>query len=180
MLSPYKVPQGKPKNTGVGSLSLLQQIFLTQGSNQGLLHCRQILYQLSYQKPILSVTSNLKHFTHISSFKILKNLIGTYVLNCFIHVWLFATLWTVTHQTPLSMGFSRQEYWSGLPCPPSGDLPYLGIKSGSLMTLLHWQVSPLPLAPPWGATSNNLIGRYYFYLHFYFIEDRTKTQRLTC
>ena len=41
--------QGKPRNTGVGSLSLLQQIFLTQESNQGLLHCRQILYQLSYQ-----------------------------------------------------------------------------------------------------------------------------------
>ena len=42
-------PQGKPKNTGVGSLSLLQQIFPTQDSNQGLLHFRQILYQLSYQ-----------------------------------------------------------------------------------------------------------------------------------
>ena len=41
-------PQGKPKNTGVGSLSLLQRIFPTQESNQGLLHCRQILYQLSY------------------------------------------------------------------------------------------------------------------------------------
>ena len=42
-------PLGKPKNTGVGSLSLLQQIFPTQELNQGLLHCRQILYQLSYQ-----------------------------------------------------------------------------------------------------------------------------------
>ena len=42
-------PQGKPKNTGVGRLSLLQGIFLTQELNQGLLHCRQILYQLSYQ-----------------------------------------------------------------------------------------------------------------------------------
>ena len=42
-------PQGKPKNTGVGSLSLLQGIFLTQESNWGLLHCRWILYQLSYQ-----------------------------------------------------------------------------------------------------------------------------------
>ena len=41
-------PQGKPKNTRVGSLSLLQRIFLTQESNWGLLHCRQILYQLSY------------------------------------------------------------------------------------------------------------------------------------
>ena len=42
-------PQGKPKNIGVGSLSLLQGIFLTQELNWGLLHCRQILYQLSYQ-----------------------------------------------------------------------------------------------------------------------------------
>ena len=42
-------PQGKPKNTGVGSLSLLQWIFLTQEPNRGLLHCRQILYQLRYQ-----------------------------------------------------------------------------------------------------------------------------------
>ena len=42
-------PLGKPKNTGVGSLSFLQWIFLTQKSNWGLTHCRQILYQLSYQ-----------------------------------------------------------------------------------------------------------------------------------
>ena len=42
-------PQGKLKDTGVGSLSLLQWIFQTQESNRGLLHCRQILYQLSYQ-----------------------------------------------------------------------------------------------------------------------------------
>ena len=42
-------PPGKPKNTGVGSLSLLQGIFPTQELNQGLLHCREILYQLSYQ-----------------------------------------------------------------------------------------------------------------------------------
>ena len=42
-------PQGKSKSTGMGSLSLLQQIFLTQESNQGLLHCMWILYQLSYQ-----------------------------------------------------------------------------------------------------------------------------------
>ena len=43
-------PQGKPKNTGVGSISLLQWIFPTQELNQGLLHCRWILYQLSYQR----------------------------------------------------------------------------------------------------------------------------------
>ena len=47
-------PPGKPKNTGVGSLSLLQGIFPTQESNQGFLHCRQILYQLSSQGRISS------------------------------------------------------------------------------------------------------------------------------
>ena len=41
---------------------------------------------------------------------------------------LFAALWTVAHLAPLSMGFSRQEYWSGLPYPPAGDLPDPGIK----------------------------------------------------
>ena len=49
------------------------------------------------------------------------------------HVRLFVTPWIVAHQTPLSMGFSRQEYWSGLPCPPPGDLPNPGIRPVSLM-----------------------------------------------
>ena len=44
---------------------------------------------------------------------------------------LFATPWNVACQAPLSMGFSRQEYWSGLPCPPPGDLPNPGIEQGS-------------------------------------------------
>ena len=48
-------PPGKPQNTGVGSLSLLQQIFLIQELNQGLLHCRQILYQLSHKEAPLSI-----------------------------------------------------------------------------------------------------------------------------
>ena len=47
------------------------------------------------------------------------------------HVRLFATSWTVAHQVSLSMGFSRQEYWSGLPFPSPGDLPNSGIKPGS-------------------------------------------------
>ena len=47
---------------------------------------------------------------------------------------LFVTLWTAARQAPLSMGFSRQEYWSGLPCPPPGDLPDPGIKPQSLVS----------------------------------------------
>ena len=48
---------------------------------------------------------------------------------------LFASLWMVACQAPLSVGFSRQEYWSGLPCPPPGDLPDPGIKPMSLLSL---------------------------------------------
>ena len=50
------------------------------------------------------------------------------------HVQVFETLGTITHQAPLSQGFSRQEYWCGLPCPPPGDLPDPGIKPASLMS----------------------------------------------
>ena len=50
------------------------------------------------------------------------------VLSHFSHVWIFVTLWAVAHRATLSMGFSRQEYWSGLPSPPQGDLPDPGIK----------------------------------------------------
>ena len=62
-------------------------------------------------------------------------------------VWLFETPWTVVLQVPLSVGFSRQEYWSGLLFPSPGDLLDPGIEPGSLMSLLHWQVGSLLLAP---------------------------------
>ena len=60
------------------------------------------------------------------------------------HVGLFAAPWTVAHQAPLSMGFSRQEYWSGLSFPSSGDLPYPGIEPGSPAL----QADALPSEPP--------------------------------
>ena len=56
------------------------------------------------------------------------------MLSPFSHVQLFVTPWTVAHQAPPSMGFSRQESWSGLACPPPEDLPYPGIKSMFLMS----------------------------------------------
>ena len=56
------------------------------------------------------------------------------VLSNFSRVRLFVTPWTAALQAPLSMGFSRQEFWSGLPCPPPGDLPNPGIEPASLMS----------------------------------------------
>ena len=57
--------------------------------------------------------------------------VHSHVLSHFSHILLFATPWTAAHQAPLSMGFSRQEYWSGLPFPSLGDLPDPGVEPGS-------------------------------------------------
>ena len=77
-------------------------------------------------------------------------------LNC---VGLFATLWTIAHQTALSMGFSRQEYWKGLPCPPPGIFPTQELNRGLLCCRQslpaglprkpsRWPYSPPVLSPP--------------------------------
>ena len=87
------------KNTGLGCHSLLQGIFLTQGSNPPLLH---------WQAGSLLLSQQLCLFSQLFE--------------------LFATLWTVAHPAPLSMGFSRQEYWSRLPFPSPRDLPNPRIK----------------------------------------------------
>ena len=88
---------------------LLQEIFPTQESNPGLPHCGQTLYRLSHQGSLCGCVLS--------------------------RIQLFATPWAVAHQAPLSMGFPKQEYWGGLPCLPSGDLPDPGIEPISLMSL---------------------------------------------
>ena len=66
----------------------------------------------------------------------LRIIVGLHVsiLSHFCHVQLSVTLWTAACQASLSMGFSRQEHWSGLPCPPPGDPPHPGIKPTSLIS----------------------------------------------
>ena len=64
------------------------------------------------------------------------------MLNCFSCIQLFATPWTIAHQAPLSTGFSRQDYWSELPCPSPGDLPNPGTEptfpaSAALQVVLY-------------------------------------------
>ena len=94
------------------------------------------------QKPLLFKKQNKRKHNWSISYNVLlvldvqKSQSVTYthvcVLSHFSHVLLFVTLWIVTHQAPLSRGFSRQEYWSGLPSPSPGDLPDQGIESTSL------------------------------------------------
>ena len=66
------------------------------------------------------------------------------MLSCFSCVQLFVTLWPVAQQAPLPMGFSRQEYWNGLPGSPPGDLPNPGMEPGSPAL----QAESLPSEPP--------------------------------
>ena len=73
---------------------------------------------------------------------------------CVCEVWLFATPWTVAHQAPLSMGFSRQEHCSGSPCPPPGDLPDPGIEPGPPALQAGSSQSEPPGAPGRGQRSH--------------------------
>ena len=70
------------------------------------------------------------------------------MLSCFCHVRLFETLWTVAFQVSLSVGFSKQGYWSRLLCPQvQGTYPTQGLNL-CLLWLWHWQAGSLPLVPP--------------------------------
>ena len=181
----YSLWNSPGQNTGVVSLSLLQGIFPTQGSNPCLPHCRQIFYQLSHQgcprilewvaypfssrfsRPRNQIEASCvagRFFTNWAIRKahsraaaavskslqscptlcdpidgsppgspipgILQAITLKWVAISFSnawkwnvkmkllsHVWLFATPWTAAYQAPPSMGFSRQEYWSGVPLP---------------------------------------------------------------
>ena len=73
-----------------------------------------------------------------------------------------ATPWTVAHQAPLSMGFSRQVYWSGLPCPPPGNLPDPGTEP-TLFCVLIWQVDSLPVMPPGKPRDVNSLVKIFIY-----------------
>ena len=111
---PYSPRNSPGQNTGVGSLSLLQQIFLTQESNQGLLHCRQTLYQLSYQRSPRKISNNL--ILYLKNHKM--NQLSVCVL-CFSCVRLFATPWTVAPQAPLSMGILQARILDWVATPSS-------------------------------------------------------------
>ena len=98
------------------------------------------------------------------------NIEGKYMCVCewsrSVIVRLFATPWTVAHQASPSMGFSRQEYWSGLPFPSPGDLPNPGIEPSSP----GLQADALPSEPP-GKISKVVLPQFqnYFNTAFYVI-----------
>ena len=78
------------------------------------------------------------------------------LLSFFSRIWLFLTPWTIAHQVLLSMGFFRQEYWSGLPFPPPGDLPDPGIECKSHVSCTGRQVLYHYCGSPSANASNGL------------------------
>ena len=76
--------------------------------------------------------SNVYYLRRCSLIEYFHCIVLSAMLSCFSHVQLFVTFWTVACQAPLSMGFSRQEYWNGLPYPLPGDLPDSEIELTSL------------------------------------------------
>ena len=74
-------PQGKPKNTGVGSLFLLQGIFPTQESNQGLLHCRRILYQLSFSLQMVAEGRGISRASSFTCLVVVADLLFGILIN---------------------------------------------------------------------------------------------------
>ena len=84
---------------------------------------------------------------------------------------LFATPWTEAYQAPPSMGFSRQEYWSGLPFPSPGDLPDPGIKPGSPA----FQADALTSEPPGKSAGEYLLGRFYQIIGNITVKKRKQT-----
>ena len=96
-----------------------------------LYHSRRYYCNLLMWLRSLTVSSHRKKKEPCSRLKLqckMPSIWAVCVFSRFSHVQLFATLWIVACQAPLSMGFFRQEYWNGLSCPPPGDLPNPGIK----------------------------------------------------
>ena len=100
--------------------------------------------QVSYRTPSQEMIFLLWHPRKSTQRKWQNSYLKKVKVKSLSRVLLFATPWTVAYQTPPSMGFSRQQYWSGLPFPSPGDLPNPGIKPGS-PTL---QAYTLPSEPP--------------------------------
>ena len=82
---------------------------------------------------------------HVITFSVI--ITCTHIPKSLRRVRLFAAPWTVAYQAPLSIGFFRQEYWSGFPLPSPPDLPDPGIEP-DLLRFLHWQADSLATDPP--------------------------------
>ena len=110
-------------------------------------------------------SQNISFRIYLTMIYWVPTVIKTVVVPSLSRAQLFATLWTVAFRTPLSKGFSRQEYWSGLPCPPPGDLPDRRVKPVPLLSPVL-QADSLPTEPLGKPTTKSLL--LLLILNFFF------------
>ena len=133
--------------------------------------CTSVLYKDIYTHTCINTYACVYNPSLVSNSALLTSslLLLLLLLNHFSHVWLFVTQWTVAHQAPLSMGFSRQEYWSGLPCRPPGDFPNPRMQPRSPAS----QADSLPLrhqgGPPTSPSSPQYLKKHCWYFILYFL-----------
>ena len=135
-------------------------------------HCTSLVL------PASDFSSYGKNSSDINTWRLMQVFCYRCMISHFSCVLLFVTPWTVACQAPLSMAFSRQEYWSGLPCPPPGDLLYPGIesKTPSLQVdsyhlshkgsprILEWVAYPYSRGPSWPRNQTRvscIAGRFF-------------------
>ena len=136
------MPSSFPSVTSSELLCLIpNQTLIYKLSNQGL------VWGYLYSPIFSSVKEVRTVLSFAAAASILHSRTGCMYVCMLSHcsrVQFFATLWTTALEAPLSMRFPTQERWSGLPCPPPGDLPHPGTEPASLASPA-WQVSTLPL-----------------------------------
>ena len=144
-------PVNQVKDFGMLSLSLCKPVDCSLPSSSvheisqaGILEWVAISYSKGYSWTHVSCVGRWILY-HWATWGGLKHLMYMYATG-FSHARLLAILWTITSQAPLSMGFSRQEYLSGLPFPTPGVFPTQG-SNPCLPCLLPWQADSLPLVP---------------------------------
>ena len=90
-------------------------VYYVVSENKGITFSSELVNQQAQLTVVYTCSVLLTNISHLK--------LCMCVLSCFSHVQPFVTPWTAARQAPQSMGFSRKEYWSGLPCPPAEDLP---------------------------------------------------------
>ena len=124
-------PPGDLPKSGIDLISMPSFWLWRQG---GSLHCRWVHYHWATWKLQCIQLSQLLNYTVYMAIAFTykyATIVSAHSLSC---VQIFAALWTIAHQAPLSMGFSRQEYWNRVSFPTPGDLPNSGIEPSSLVS----------------------------------------------
>ena len=119
---------------GSSWLDFWRELYFSFADNHLLAMFWQVLFSVHAWEERATISLSYKDTNPIGARAYLYDFVHACILSCFSCVLLCVTLWTVAHKGPLPMGLSRKDYWSGLSCPPPGDLPNPGSEPVSLIS----------------------------------------------